>query len=42
MVSLIYAFPLPLRFLLFILALAGLNLILVVIAGGETSGTLEA
>jgi hypothetical protein len=42
MVSVIYAFPLPLQFLLFILALAAWSLILVVIAGGETSGTLEA
>ena len=41
MVSIIYAFPLPLQFLLFILALAAWSLILVVIAGGETSGTLE-
>jgi hypothetical protein len=42
MVSVIYAFPLPLQFLLFILALAAWSLILVVIAGGEGSGTLEA
>jgi hypothetical protein len=44
MVSVIYAFPLPLQFLLFILALAAWSLILVVIAGGDTSGsgTLDA
>jgi hypothetical protein len=50
MVSIIYAFPLPLQFLLFILALAGWSLILVVIATGDAvaggvaaeSGTLEA
>jgi hypothetical protein len=44
MVSVIYAFPLPLQFLLFILALAAWSLILVVIAGGEASGSgsLEA
>jgi hypothetical protein len=41
MVSVVYAFPLALQFLLFILALAAWSLILVVIAGGE-SGTLEA
>jgi len=41
MVSVVYAFPLPLQFLLFILA--AWSLILVVIAGGESgSGTLEA
>ena len=38
MVSVVYAFPLPLQFLLFILALAAWSLILVVIAGGETGG----
>ncbi|HVU49329.1 MAG TPA: hypothetical protein VHL80_01520 [Polyangia bacterium] len=49
MVSVVYAFPLPLQFLLFILALAAWSLILVVIAGGEASdgpaagqGRLEA
>jgi hypothetical protein len=54
MVSIIYAFPLPLQFLLFILALAAWSLILVVIATGDAvpaepaaaeaaeSGTLEA
>ena len=42
MVSVIYAFPVPLQFLLFALALAAWSLILVVIAGGEGSGTLEA
>jgi hypothetical protein len=47
MVSIIYAFPLPLQFLLFILALAAWSLILVVIAGGDDrqdvrSSTLEA
>jgi hypothetical protein len=35
MVSVVYAFPLPLQFLLFILALAAWSLILVVIAGGD-------
>ena len=38
MVCVVYAFPLPLQFLLFILALAAWSLILVVIAGGETGG----
>jgi hypothetical protein len=44
MVSVIYAFPVPLQFLLFILALAAWSLILVVIAGGEAaeSSTLAA
>jgi hypothetical protein len=37
MVCVIYAFPLPLQFLLFILALAAWSLIMVVIAGGEAS-----
>jgi hypothetical protein len=41
MVSVIYAFPLPLQFLLFTFALAGWSLIMVVIAGGE-SATLDA
>lgn len=35
MVCVVYAFPLPLQFLLFILALAAWSLIMVVIAGGE-------
>ena len=38
MVTVIYAFPVPLQFLLFILALAAWGLILVVIAGGEPAG----
>jgi hypothetical protein len=38
MVCAIYAFPLPLQFLLFILALAAWSLIMVVIAGGEAQG----
>ncbi len=37
MVTVIYAFPVPLQFLLFILALAAWSLILVMIAGGDTS-----
>jgi hypothetical protein len=37
MVTVIYAFPVPLQFLLFILALAAWGLILVVIAGGDAS-----
>jgi hypothetical protein len=37
MVSVVYAFPLPLQFLLFILALAAWSLILVVIAGGDAT-----
>ena len=37
MVSVVYAFPLDLQFLLFILALAAWSLILVVIAGGDGS-----
>ncbi len=43
-VSVVYAFPTPLQYLLFVLALAAWSLILVVIAGGEApgSGTLEA
>jgi hypothetical protein len=41
MVSAIYAFPLPLQFLLFIFALAAWSLILVVIAGGEPSGSVR-
>jgi hypothetical protein len=43
-VSVVYAFPTPLQYLLFVLALAAWSLILVVIAGGEPagSGTLEA
>jgi hypothetical protein len=39
MVSIVYAFPLPLQFLLFVLALAAWSLILVVIAGGESGGS---
>jgi hypothetical protein len=44
MVCVVYAFPLPLQFLLFILALAAWSLILVVIAGGDgaESGNLGA
>ena len=44
MVLVIYAFPLALQFLLFVLALAAWSLILVVIAGGEAaeSSSLEA
>jgi hypothetical protein len=41
MVSVIYAFPVPLQFLLFAFALAAWSLIMVVIAGGE-SATLDA
>jgi len=43
-VTVVYAFPTPLQYLLFVLALAAWSLILVVIAGGEPpgSGTLEA
>jgi hypothetical protein len=37
MVCVVYAFPLPLQFLLFILALAAWSLIMVVIAGGEAA-----
>jgi len=37
MTAVIYAFPLPLQFLLFVLALAAWSLILVVIAGGDES-----
>jgi hypothetical protein len=37
MMCVVYAFPLALQFLLFILALAAWSLIMVVIAGGETS-----
>jgi hypothetical protein len=39
MVAVIYAFPLPLQFLLFTLALAAWSLIMVVIAGGGGSGS---
>jgi hypothetical protein len=39
MVSIVYAFPLPLQFLLFVLALGAWSLILVVIAGGESGGS---
>jgi hypothetical protein len=46
MVTIVYAFPLPLQFLLFVLALAAWSLILVVVAGGGAraaeSGTLDA
>jgi len=42
MVSVVYAFPLPLQFLLFILALAAWSLILVVIAGADTSAGAAA
>lgn len=45
MVCAIYAFPLPLQFLLFILALGAWSLIMVVIAGGEAqdaSGEAES
>jgi hypothetical protein len=42
MVTVIYAFPVPLQFLLFILALAAWGLILVVIAGGESAGGGES
>ncbi|HSZ84113.1 MAG TPA: hypothetical protein VLA14_17635 [Polyangia bacterium] len=42
MVTVIYAFPVPLQFLLFILALAAWGLILVVIAGGEAAGGDES
>jgi hypothetical protein len=37
MMCVVYAFPLALQFLLFILALAAWSLIMVVIAGGEAS-----
>jgi hypothetical protein len=39
MVTVIYAFPLPLQFLLFVLALAAWSLILVVIAGADDAGS---
>jgi hypothetical protein len=39
MTTVIYAFPLPLQYFLFILALAAWSLILVVIASGEASGS---
>jgi hypothetical protein len=42
MVSVVYAFPLDLQFLLFILALAAWSLILVVIAGGDEAASGDA
>jgi hypothetical protein len=42
MVSVVYAFPLPLQFLLFILALAAWSLILVVIANADAAGGASA